>query len=121
MTTGNFWDTEVWSFIITITILLVVMMVANMLRRTIKPLRKMLIPSSVLGGFLLLFVNFVYKQIFNGESMFSAQMLESITYHGVGLGFVARSKRTAISALKASTRALWSWADILFRRFWVFP
>ncbi|MBR6772190.1 MAG: hypothetical protein IKM29_02235 [Clostridia bacterium] len=93
MTTGNFWDTEVWSFIITITILLVAMMVANMLRRTIKPLRKMLIPSSVLGGFLLLFVNFVYKQIFNGESMFSAQMLESITYHGLGLGFVAMSLR----------------------------
>ena len=93
MTTGNFWDAEVWSFVITITILLVAMMVANMLRRTIKPLRKMLIPSSVLGGFLLLIVNFVYKQITGGESMFSGQMLESITYHGLGLGFVAMSLR----------------------------
>ena len=93
MTTGNFWDTEVWSFIITDTMLLGAMMVANMLRRSIKPLRKMLIPSSVLGGFLLLIVNFIYKQIFNGESMFSAQMMEVITYHGLGLGFVAMSLR----------------------------
>lgn len=93
MTTGNFWDTEVWSFIITVTMLLGAMMVANMLRRSIKPLRKMLIPSSVLGGFLLLLANFIYKQIFNGESMFSAQMMEVITYHGLGLGFVAMSLR----------------------------
>ena len=93
MTTGNFWDAEVWSFIITITILLVAMMGANMLRRVIKPLRKMLIPSSVLGGFLLLVINFVYKQITGGDSMFSGQMLESITYHGLGLGFVAMSLR----------------------------
>ena len=93
MTTGNFWDAEVWSFIITITILLVAMMGANMLRRVIKPLRKMLIPSSVLGGFILLIINFVYKQITGGDSMFSGQMLESITYHGLGLGFVAMSLR----------------------------
>ena len=93
MTTGNFWDAEVWTFIITITILLVAMMGANMLRRVIKPLRKMLIPSSVLGGFLLLLINFAYKQITGGESMFSGQMLESITYHGLGLGFVAMSLR----------------------------
>ncbi len=93
MTSGNFWDNNVWSFIITVTILLVGMMVANMLRRSIKPLRKMLIPSSVLGGFLLLLANFAYKQFSGGEPMFSVQMLETITYHGLGLGFVAMSLR----------------------------
>ncbi|MBR4940509.1 MAG: hypothetical protein IKZ19_00720 [Clostridia bacterium] len=76
----------------TVTVLLVAMMVANMLRRTIKPLRKMLIPSSVLGGFLLLIAGFVYKKI-TGDAMFSGKMLESITYHGLGLGFVAMSLR----------------------------
>ncbi len=93
MTTGNFWDTQVWSFVITITILLSAMMVANMLRRLIKPLRKMLIPSSVIGGFLLLLANFVYRRLSGGESMFSALTLESLTYHGLGLGFVAMSLR----------------------------
>ena len=93
MTTGNFWDFQVWSFVITITILLSAMMVANMLRRLIKPLRKMLIPSSVIGGFLLLLANFVYRRLSGGESMFSALTLESLTYHGLGLGFVAMSLR----------------------------
>ena len=53
MTSGiNFWDNGVWSLIITLTILLAAMMIANILRRPIKPLRPSMIPSSVRGGFL---------------------------------------------------------------------
>ena len=43
MTTGhNFWDAGVWSLMIELTILLVGMLTANMLRRLIKPLRQSL-------------------------------------------------------------------------------
>lgn len=94
MTTGiNFWDSGVWSFIITITLLLVAMITANVLRNLIKPLRTLMIPSSVLGGFLLLLANFIAIKI-TGNSLFRGSILEMLTYHGLGLGFVAMSLRT---------------------------
>ncbi|HBN85799.1 MAG TPA: hypothetical protein DDZ89_18380 [Clostridiales bacterium] len=89
----NFWDTEIWSFVVTLTILLMGMMVANTLRQVIKPLRQLMIPSSVLGGFIILFVDFIFKKV-TGDSMFTTSTLEALTYHGLGLGFVAMSMKT---------------------------
>ncbi len=89
MTSGaNFWDAEVWSFVVTITILLVGMMLANILRKMIPFLRRSLIPSSVLGGFLILFADFIFKRA-TGSDMFRTATLEALTYHGLGLGFIA--------------------------------
>ena len=94
MTTGhNFWDAGVWSLMIELTILLVGMLTANMLRRLIKPLRQSLIPSSVLGGFLILFANMAYEKIV-GAPVFSKVTMETLTYHGLGLGFVAMALRS---------------------------
>ena len=94
MTTGhNFWDPGVWSLMIELTILLVSMLTANMLRRLIKPLRQSLIPSSVLGGFLILFANIAYEKI-TGVSLFNKVTMETLTYHGLGLGFVAMALRS---------------------------
>ena len=94
MTTGhNFWDASVWSLMIELTILLVGMLTANMLRRLIKPLRQSLIPSSVLGGFLILFANLAYEKIV-GAPVFSKVTMETLTYHGLGLGFVAMALRS---------------------------
>jgi ESS family glutamate:Na+ symporter len=93
MTTGlNFWDHGVWALMIELTILLVGMLTANMLRRLIKPLRQSLIPSAVLGGFLVLIGNLIYREI-AGESLFAKVTMETLTYHGLGLGFVAVTLR----------------------------
>jgi len=93
MTTGiQFWDTSVWSFIITMTVLFGAMMIANILRNTIRPLSRLMIPSAVLGGFLALLVNTLIKQIF-GNPLFDNATMESLTYHGLGLGFVAMTLR----------------------------
>jgi len=95
MTTGhNFWDASVWSLMIELTILLVGMLTANMLRRLIKPLRQSLIPSSVLGGFLILFANLAYEKIV-GVPVFNKVTMETLTYHGLGLGFVAMALRSS--------------------------
>ena len=94
MTTGhNFWDAGIWSLMIELTILLVGMLTANMLRRLIKPLRQSMIPSSVLGGFLILFANIGYEKI-TGSSLFSKVTMETLTYHALGLGFVAMALRS---------------------------
>ena len=94
MTTGmNLWDANVWSFLITMTLLFVSMIVANTLRNTIPALRRLMIPSSVLGGFILLIVNTIFKNCFHIE-LYQTGMLEILTYHGLGLGFSAMALRS---------------------------
>ena len=95
MTTGqNFWDIEVWSFVIVLSILFIGMLVANTLRRRVPFLHRSLIPSSVLGGFLILLADWGFKAVF-GHSMFNTATLEALTFHGLGLGFVALAWRKA--------------------------
>ena len=93
MTTGmNLWDANVWGFVITMTLLFVSMIIANILRNTIPALRKLMIPSSVLGGFILLIVNTIFKNCFHIE-LYQTSLLEVLTYHGLGLGFAAMALR----------------------------
>jgi ESS family glutamate:Na+ symporter len=92
----NFWDFNVWSAFNILAVLLISLLVANVLRRSIKFLRNSLIPVSVLAGALLLLVASVYKLI-TGEVMFDTAFfggsgsvsLEIITYHCLALGFIA--------------------------------
>ena len=88
----SFWDLGVWEFVTTMAVLFGAMLAANALRRQFRAVRKTLIPSSVLGGFIVLFVDWIYKSIF-GHSIFNISVLETLTYHGLGLGFVALAWR----------------------------
>lgn len=102
----NFSDYSVWSFVMIFAILLIALLVANGLKRSIKFLQASLIPTSVLAGLILLAISVVYnlitgEQIFN-TALFSGQgmtTLEMITYHTLALGFIA-------SALKTSDKKL---------------
>lgn len=88
----NFWDYDVWRFVVLLGALCASMLAANLLRRAIRPLRRSLIPSSVIAGFLLLIAEKVYSAI-TGVSMFANVSLETLTYHGLGIGFVAVALR----------------------------
>ncbi len=104
MTTGlSFWDVPVWSFVLTMFFLFFSMMVANILRNVIRPLRRLMIPSSVLGGLLLLLADFICQQI-SGKTLISASTLEMLTYHGLGLGFVAMALRNIDKKQDARSR-----------------
>ena len=93
MTTGmNLWDANVWSFVITMTLLFASMILANVLRNTIPALRRLMIPASVLGGFILLILNTIFKHCFHIE-LYQTGILEILTYHGLGLGFAAMALR----------------------------
>ena len=95
MITGmNLWDTGVWSFVVTITILFSAMMLANILRNTVKFIRRLMIPSAVVGGFIILVINFAVKEL-TGTALLESATLEMLTYHGLGLGFVAMALRNS--------------------------
>ena len=92
----NFWDYDVWGFFSILAVLLGSLLVANVLRKSIKLLRDSLIPISVLGGGILVLVGAVYKWI-TGEVMYDTAFfggngtatLELLTYHCLALGFIA--------------------------------
>ena len=91
MTTGlNFWDIDIWMFVLILACIFLAMILANLLIKVIKPLRKALIPAPVLGGFLFLIIFTILKSIFPNSKLNDVNsVLEILTYHGLGLGFVA--------------------------------
>ena len=86
------WDAGVWSLIVTAAILLGSMLLANSLRLRINFLRRSLVPSSVIAGFLVLLERWAYKAI-TGNQLLDVSMLETLTYHGLGIGFVCLALR----------------------------
>lgn len=94
----NFWGFDVWGSFNVFSVLLITLLVANMLKKNIKFLRVSLIPTSVLGGLLLIVVAGIFKA-FTGEIMFDSAFfggngtitLEMLTYHTLALGFIAGS------------------------------
>ena len=47
---SNFWDFSVWGSVNLVSVLLISLILANMLKRTVKFLKYSLIPTSVLDG-----------------------------------------------------------------------
>ena len=110
----SFADLNIWTFIMVIAALLASMLVAAILKHFIPFLKKSLIPVSVLGGLLLLIVSTVVyftagDYLFNlpafgapaadpndaGAAKSGMQVLEMITYHCLGIGFVASGMRNS--------------------------
>ena len=97
----NFWDFSSWGFFNLIAVLLVSLLAGNMLKRSIPALQASLIPTSVLGGGILLVVSVTYNQITGKELLDSAffggngtAWLELLTYHMLALGFTASALRS---------------------------
>ena len=98
----NFWDFSAWGSFNVIAVLLVSLLAASMLKRAFPILKATLIPTSVLGGGLLIVIAGVYKAI-TGNIMFDTAffgsngtaMLELITYHCLALGFIASTFKPA--------------------------
>ena len=90
----------VWAFMIQFGLLLLFMMLGNILRRTIPLFRKCLIPSALLGGTLLLVVNFITKQF--GFVLVDNRLMQVITYHCLAIGFAAMTLKTEKSTHKTN-------------------
>ncbi|MBQ2763419.1 MAG: hypothetical protein IJF43_00065 [Firmicutes bacterium] len=98
----SFWGYNVWGFINLFGVLLLSLFAANIVKRYVRFFRESLIPTSLLGGGILLLIAGIYKLV-TGEMFFDTdffgghgmELLEMITYHALALGFIA-------SALKVS-------------------
>ena len=99
---ANFWEFRVWGSFNLFAVLLVSLLAANILKRRLKILRRSLIPTSVLGGGLLIVVAGIYK-LCTGNIMFDEPFfgesgtanLEMLTYHCLALGFIASAFKTS--------------------------
>ena len=69
---SNFWESSVWGFLSIFSMLLISLLLANAIKKTVKLLEKSLIPTSVLAGTILLVVASIYKWI-SGDSMWDTQ------------------------------------------------
>ena len=95
---ASFGDDGVWSFLIQIFILILALLVGNVPRRKIPFIRKSLIPTSLLGGLLILLIKLLpfYDNVVNQATM------EIITYHALGIGFIALGLKQAKDSQKTS-------------------
>jgi len=97
----SFWDFKVWSWVLLFGALLGSLLIGNILKKAIPFLKESLIPTSVIGGLILIIVAAIYKAI-TGDVMFDTaafggngmQSLEVITYHALALGFIASAFKT---------------------------
>ena len=81
-------NTGLWNFFVQMGIIAGILRLSNVLIRKSAFIRKSLIPTSVLAGFVLL----ILKTF--GVLRIPAQFLEMVTYHGIAVGFIALSLRT---------------------------
>ncbi len=93
---SNFWDFSVWGNVILLAVLFLGLLMGHTLKRKIPALKDSLIPTSVLGGALILIFTGIYKLVtgrtFFTEPLFSGDgitSLEILTYHCLALGFIA--------------------------------
>jgi ESS family glutamate:Na+ symporter len=81
-------NTALWDTIIQAGVIAGILLGANILRRKVAFFRKILMPTSVLGGFLLLLIRI------SGLFWINVELLETLTYHGIAIGFIGLSLRT---------------------------
>ena len=90
----------VWAFLVQLGLLLLFLVLGNILRRSIPLFRKLLIPSALLGGALLLIADFIAKRL--GFTLVDNRLMQVITYHCLAIGFAAMSLKTEKSTHKTN-------------------
>lgn len=93
-------NSSLWFLIIQIGIVCTILLFGNLLRRKIRPLRRSLLPTAVIAGF----IGLALRQI--GWLPLDRMFLDGITYHMTAIGFIALSLRTPARRDSGQTAAL---------------
>ena len=102
----NFWDYSAWGWVILFSVLLGSLLAGNIVKKSIPLLRDSLIPTSVLGGCMILIIAAIYRAA-SGTALFEAavfggkgyETLEVVTYHALALGFIASAFKSTNTKL----------------------
>ncbi|NLU52009.1 MAG: sodium:glutamate symporter [Clostridiaceae bacterium] len=80
-------NTELWNSVLQLGIMAGILLLANVLRRKVDIVRKSMVPTAVLGGFIALILRTA------GILPMTGEFLETVTYHTIAIGFIALSLR----------------------------
>ena len=86
-----------WNMIIQLGLIAAAILFSGFLRRRIPFVRKSLLPVAVLAGFLLLGAKYAGLVRIDGE------LMETLVYHGIALGFIAMSLRVPPESTKSAS------------------
>ena len=78
-------NTQLWTILVQIGIIAFMLVISNIIRQKVPLIKKTLMPTSVIAGFLLLLVKSL------GWLPVDSRFLEMVTYHGIAIGFIALS------------------------------
>lgn len=93
----------VWNVMIQLGIIAVGLLAGNIVRTKIPFMQKSLIPSALIGGALILIFKAIYADLFGWVDLIDKSTMEVITYHALGLGFVALALKNNKVESKSST------------------
>ena len=93
----------VWNTILQLCIIAVGLLAGNIVRTKVSFMQKSLIPSALIGGALLLIFRAIYTDVLGWEDLIDKSSMEVITYHALGLGFVALALKNNKVESKSST------------------
>ena len=93
----------VWDGLIQFCIIAMALLAGNILRTKVSFMQKSLIPSALIGGALLL----VFKAFPDMKDLIDRTTMEVITYHALGIGFVALAlKNNKIESKSSTTKVI---------------
>lgn len=95
----------VWNFVIQLGLIAAIMLLANFLRRQIPFVRRSLMPVSVIAGFMMLGLKLLLEKGFKLTNVFDHDLLDTLVYHCIALGFIAMSLRTAAKTQESGDAA----------------
>lgn len=78
-------NTALWNFILQMGMLAAILITANIIRRKVPLIKKMLMPTAVIAGFIALIL-----RTFNIVKL-DVRIMEMVTYHTIAIGFIALS------------------------------
>ena len=83
---------NVWELLVQIGIIAIAILIGNTLRRKISFVKNTLLPASVIAGILI----FILKFIPVVSKVIDSDFMEILTYHCLGLGFIALSLKASV-------------------------
>ena len=96
----SFANLSAWAWLIQFFLIVVALLVANLVRCNVPLFRRSLLPSALLAGLLILCL----KPFDFFSTLVDKQSMETITYHALGLGFVAMALKN--KKLKSATSTI---------------